>query len=190
MRSNIKDIKKDINKLASKVIKFDCRAKNKAVDKSKTESRRLVQSKYNIRAKDVSKTIKVRRASYADPEANIKFKSHATPIVAPMLKTTRIISGARKKNGTFREQKIRVHIKKGNTKNLSGGKYKPFLMRVGGSKLIVARRVSKERYSTSQVRTVPVANMVSNCEISDKILKIARDTYDKEFKRLMELKNV
>ncbi len=190
MDSNIKKIKKDVSKLASKVIKSDCRAKNKAVSKAKIESRRLVQSKYNIRAKDVSKTIKVKRASYTDPEANINFKSHATPIISPMLKTTRVISGKRKRNGTFREQKIRVHIKKDSTKNLFGGKYKPFLMRVGGSKLIVARRVSKERYSTSQVRTVPIAKMVNNREVSDKILEIARYTYDKEFNRLMELKNV
>ena len=63
-------------------------------------------------------------------------------------------------------------------------------MRVGGSKLIVARRISKERYSTSQVRTVPVAKMADNEVVSEHISKIGEETYDKEFKRLMELKNV
>ncbi|AID45439.1 Phage protein [Candidatus Arthromitus sp. SFB-mouse-NL] len=190
MGSNIKDIKKDINKLASKVVKSDCRAKNKAVAKIKTESRRIIQSKYNLKAKDVSKTIKIKRASYSNPESSMTFKSHATPIIAPMLKTIKIMSGSRKKRGAYRGQKIKVHIKKGSHKNLSGGRYKPFLMRVGGSKLIVARRVSEKRYSTSQVRTVPVAKMADNKDVSKHILKIGSETYDKEFKRLMELSNV
>ena len=102
MNSNIEKIKKEVNKLALKVTKSDCRAKNKAVSKVKTESRRIIQSKYNIKAKDVSKTIKVKRASYSNPEANIIFKSYATPIIAPMLKTTRIMTGKRMRNGTFR----------------------------------------------------------------------------------------
>lgn len=190
MVSNIKKIKKDVSKLASKVTKSDCRAKNKAVAKAKTESRRIIQSKYNIRAKDVSKTIKVRRATYSDLHASISFKSHATPIISPMLKTTKIMSGSRKRRGVYIEQKIKVHIKKGSPKRLSGGKYKPFLMRVGVSKMIVARRVSEKRYNTSQVRTVPVAKMADNIEVSEHILKIGKDTYDKEFNRLMELNNV
>ncbi len=192
MDSNIKEIIEEVVKLKPNVIKSIYRAKNKAITKAKTEAKKMVQTKYNIKSKDVAKTITLKKASYNNLNADISFKSHTTPITAPMLKSTKVPIGKRKsKAGKFRQQKIKVLIKKGSYRNLSGGKYKPFLMRVNaGSKLIVARRTSKNRYSTSQVRTVPVAKMVDNQKVSKKILEISRETYYKEFNRLMELKDV
>lgn len=194
METNVKEIIKEVVKLTPNVTKSICRAKNKAITKAKTEARRAIQETYNIKAKEVSKTIKLKRANYSDLNANISFRSHTTPIISPMLRTTTQIKGKRKnKAGVFKEQKIKVLIKKGSPKTLSNGRYKPFLMRVkagGGSKLIVARRKSKKRYSTSQIRTVPVAKMADNQKISNKILETTKETYHKEFNRLMELKNV
>lgn len=193
-KSNVEDILKDVNSLDNKTIKAIYRAKNKATAKAKTESKKIIQEVYNIKAKDVSKAIKIKKANSGDLETNIKFVSHTTPIVAPMLKSLQPLRGKRKNRlGKFRDQKIKVLIKKGSPKTLSAGVYKPFLMRVnagGTSKMIIAKRKSKKRYGTSQVRTVPVAKMAGNTKVSDKLKSTWEQTYHKEFNRLMELKNV
>ena len=191
MESNIKEVLNEVLELKTNVVKSIYRAKNRAITKAKTESRRMVQEKYNIKAKEVSKVIKLKKASLNDLNANISFKSSTTPIIFPMLRSRNFPKGKRKGGtGRFKKQRIKVLIKKGSHKNLSSGKHKPFLMRVNASKIIVARRKGNKRYSTSQIKTVPVSKMVDNKKISDKILKLSKDTYYKEFNRLMELKDV
>lgn len=171
MLTRIKDLDKDTKKAFY-------RAQNKGVKKFRTEEAKEVRKIYTkVKKSDVTKATKLKLANISNLTAQIKISGNLLPIQDSLLRTKR-----KTKKGI-----IKVNIKNNATKILTTSGNKPFLMTVNG-KTIVMQRKSKNKYPLKQFKTLSIPQMVGNAEVSDKLMKIAEETIEKEFNRLLNFK--
>jgi hypothetical protein len=106
-------------------------ALNRAIRRAFTESSRKVREVYNVKAKDVKKYTKIRRATGANPSAELRIKGQRLPVmVFGARQTAKGVSVRIKKKGG------RKLIRSAFIRTLKSGKTSVFRRRQKGSKLV------------------------------------------------------
>lgn len=173
----MKEIEKRLSQYHKQAPAVVSRALNRAATNVKSNASKKAREIYRIKAQDVNKTFKIKRASRNSLGASVvssggsigleKFKTNAR---VPSAKKPRAFKAAVKKQGSLRT------ILRGFVANISGVK--------------VFQRTSKKRLPIQRLFGPPVPQMVDNPEVRRYIEEQAVATYEKrldhEIKRVME----
>lgn len=174
----IKEVEKRLGLLWSQARPVLARAVNRAAENAKTNMNRKVREQYLVKARDVNKTVSIRKANHVSLGAVVKSKGFKIPLI-----------------------KFKVSPKKPKPKNppsaykaqvKKGGGLKPvlgaFVANINGPKMM--QRIGKKRLPIQQLFGPSVPEMIGAPSVIGYIEKEALSTLEKridhEIKRLLE----
>lgn len=139
----MREIPKDVPKVTARAI-------NRAADSAKTQASRSVRATYTIKNKDIARTIKIKKASAADLNADIRSKG-------PVEKLTNFKTTPSRPQPN-RKKPVYVSVRKGSKKAINGS----FLANSNGGHANVFTRVSKKRLPIRGHYGPSVPQMIGN----------------------------
>lgn len=152
------------------------RALNRAATTVNATVRKEVRKVYNIKAKDVSDTLKKTKATRSDLRAAVI--SSGSPIGLDKFKVSPKTVNPRRKSP------IKIGVKKSNLKRVMGA----FVADVNGIK--VFKRKTKKRLPIERLFGPSVPQMLENENVTDVVKKKGQDTFDQrlehEINRILE----
>ncbi len=157
-------------------------AVNRTLDSCETKVGRIVTQAYAIKVKEVKEAALIRRPSRSDMTANILFAGH-----------TLSMSHFPHTPGAPRRGKyqVKVQIKKSGGKKVLGTDPKPFIAGTGARsadkvQFNVFRREGKDRLPIIVPRTLSIPQMVSNEQVTEKIMAHAGEVFEKRLAHELE----
>lgn len=170
-----------LKNVKSGAVKAVTRGLNVAVAKMKTASKEPIRKEYTIkRITDVTKSIKVKRASYLNMSADIN--SQGRPIALTSFKYKRNPSP-----GVPGTPTAFVQVKRSGGGGYTGGFVTGVRWKAksgeSGTHVGIFKRVGKERYPIKQLYGPSATEMLNNDEVKDVINETAVTEFDKEFNR-------
>ena len=141
------------------------RSLNRSLESSRTEGVRKVRQEYNVRAKDVRKTIKLSRAKPNRLTAVISSTGGALPLASFKYKPATV--------NPRRRTPVRVGVTKGALETLD----RAFVARVNGVKGIY-ERIGQRRLPIRQLYGPSVPQMIGNDSVVQSMASRARETMD------------
>ncbi|MCI1478115.1 MAG: phage tail protein [Clostridium beijerinckii] len=182
MSINIKIDDKEVKKAVAKLSKFPkeipkatLSALNRTITYVTKTIKKEVTSKYSIKAGEVAKTFKIRKASNGSLSAVINSQGQVLTLSH---------FPANLKAGWSGKTNVKVKVKRSGYKqvNTTPG---AFVASLGGNLHIIKRKTSKS-YPIEVLRTLSIPQMISNAEISEKVMKNAGEQLQKRIEHEVE----
>lgn len=148
------------------------RSLNRAVTNVRATARKEVRQTYNIKAGDVSETIKVQRSTKSDLRAEVRSKG--SPIGLDKFKISP------KTINPKRKTPIKIGVKKGTMARVMGA----FVADINGPKAF--ERTSSSRLPIKRLFGPSVPQMLDNKKVSETVRKQGRETFDKRLEHEIE----
>ena len=161
----IADVQKRLEEFPNKAPNAIRSALNRGVTNMNSNARKEVRKDYNIKAGDISPTLKVFRAAGSNLSASVNSKGGVIPLDRFKV-TPRTINPNRK-------SPIKAAVKKGAAKSLGSG----FMADVNGPK--VFRRQSTARLPIQRLFGPSVPSMLGNEKTREEIQKQGQETFEK-----------
>lgn len=182
MSINIKIDDKEVRKAISKLSKFPkeipkvtSAALNRTITSVTKTIKKEVTNKYSIKAGEVAKTFKIRKASNGNLSAVINSQGKIMTLSH---------FPANLKAGWSGKANIKVKVKRTGYKevNTTPG---AFVASLAGN-LHIVKRKSSNSYPIEVLRTLSIPQMISNTEISEKVMKDAGEQLQKRIEHEVE----
>ncbi len=118
------------------------RTVNKLITKSKTEAGRRVREIYNVKAKDLNRSVKIKRANFQNMEATLTVRGRKIPVYMFSPRQTR--------------QGVSIRIRKDRGRKVIGTS---FIATMPSGHIGVFQRKTKKRYPIKELYSVSPAQM-------------------------------
>lgn len=170
-------LQEKLKDIPEKIPIVTARAINRSAESAKTQAGRSVRETYVIKQKDVTSTIKIKKAYPADLSAQIKSTGSALEIMKFKVRANRPLP--------TRGKYAVVSVKKGSSKMINGS----FVIGMGNGHTNVFTRVSKKRlpirghYGPSIPQMLGNENVVSKVE--DKAMEVLETRLEHEIGRVL-----
>ncbi|WNF36411.1 phage tail protein [Bacillaceae bacterium IKA-2] len=172
----LNDVQNTLGEFHKKAPNAIANALNRGVSNMNSNARKEIRKQYNIKAGDVSPTLKAFRASRASLGASVQSKGGVIPLdrfkVSPKTINPR------------RKSPIKAAVKKGGTKSLGSG----FMADINGPKIF--RRSGKSRLPIQRLFGPSVPQMLESEIIREEIQQKGQETFENrlehEVKRILD----
>jgi hypothetical protein len=175
--SQIKEVENRLGAFRSKAPSVISSAINRAAQNAKTNATRKAREEYQVKAKDINETIKIRKATRKSLGAEVKSTGYRTPLIKFKVSPAQ----PRPKNPP---KVLKAAVKKDGLKSVLGA----FVSNINGNK--VFRRTTKSRLPIEQLFGPAVPQMLGNKDVRSFIESEAAKTLDKridhEINRVLE----
>lgn len=183
MKMFITSDEKMLNEVQEKLGEFHKRAPNaisnalnRGVSNMNTNSRKEIRKEYNIKAGDVSPTLKVFKSSRMSLGASVQSKGGVIPLDRFKISPRTI--------NPLRKSPIKAAVKKGSPRSLGSG----FMAEINGPKLF--KRSGKSRLPINRLFGPSIPQMLENEATREEIQRQGQEVYEKrldhEIKRILD----
>lgn len=162
--SNIKSAVKSTKQISKVIPKATSAALNRAGQRAKTEAVRKTREIYNITAKTINQTIRIKRSTVSNLTLELKSKGPNIPLIR--FKTTPSKPSARQ------PKVLKAAVKKGAKKPIPGA-----FVAQAGAHIGVFERKGRGRLPIVELRGPAVPVMMNN----DEVVEAAREAYAESF---------
>ncbi|WP_227521995.1 phage tail protein [Bacillus solitudinis] len=172
----LNDVQERLSQFPQKAPNAISSALNRGVTNMNSNSRKEIRKDYNIKAGDISPTLKVFRASRASLGASVQSKGGVIPLERFKISPKTI--------NPKRKTPIKAAVKKGGAKSLGSG----FVADISGPK--VFKRTGESRLPIKRLFGPSVPQMLENERAREEIQKQGQETFEKrlehEINRILE----
>lgn len=155
--SQIDMLQRMMREIPQEVPRVTARAINRSAEAAKTQASRSVRETYTIKNKDISSTIKIKKASAADLNADIRSEGPVEALTKFKVNHSR--------PQTKRKRPVTVSVKKGSNKQIKGS----FVAGMNNGHTNVFTRVSKKRFPIRGHYGPSVPQMIGNDAVIESV---------------------